>query len=349
MNIFFLFIKKIIEEDKKGFFIFFLKIFLFFLSFIFSFLVFLRNFLYDKKILKQKKINAKIISVGNITAGGASKTPFTLFLLDNIKKKTAVVSRGYKSNIKKKSYLIKKNDTAEKIGDEAKLIKNNKDVNMYIGSDKKLSCINASKNNQVIILDDGFQSRYIKRDLDIVLINYEDVFKKKYLLPGGLFRETFKSLKRADIIIINYLNDEKKLLTIKKIISKYSKAKIYQSSLEVVGFYDINNNKVSLKSNEIAGFSSIANPKYFFSALEKLKLNILLKKEKLDHESFSKNELFSFVQKSLKLSADYIITTEKDIVKLNKNDKFNLPIIYIKTKIKLVNNDFSINEILENN
>jgi tetraacyldisaccharide 4'-kinase len=349
MNSLFLYIKKIIEEDKKGFFIFFLKLFLFFLSFIFSFLVFLRNFLYDKKILKEKKINAKIISVGNITTGGSNKTPFAIFLLDNIKKKTAVVLRGYKSNIKTKSYLIKKSDTAEKIGDEAKLIKNNKDVDIFIGSNKKLSCINASKNNEVIILDDGFQSRYLKRDLNILLINYEDIFKKKYLLPRGLFRENFKALKRANIIIINYLKDEKKLPLIKKVISKYSKAKIYQSSLEVVGFYDINNCKVSLKSNKIAAFSSIANPKYFFSTLEKLKLNILLKKEKLDHEKFSKEELNAFIQKAMHLEVDYVITTEKDIIKLNKDDKFNLPIIYIKTKIILINNYFDINEILENN
>jgi tetraacyldisaccharide 4'-kinase len=349
MSNFFLFIKKIIEEDKKGFFIFFLKLFLFFLSQFFTFLVFLKNFLYDKKILKEKKINAKVISVGNITTGGSAKTPFTLFLLENIKKKTAYVSRGYKSKIKKKTYLVKQTDNAKKIGDEAKLIKNNKKVDVYIGSDKTLSCINASKKNDVIILDDGFQSRYIKRDLNIVLINEEDIFKKKYLLPRGLFRENFKSLKRADIIIINYLKNEKKLPQIKKILSKYSKAKIFQSVLEVMGYYDINNNKISLQSNKVAAFSSIANPKYFFSTLESLNLYILLKKEKLDHESFAKNELDFFIQKAIKLKVDYIITTEKDIIKLNNSDIFNLPIIYIKTKIKLIDNYFDINQILENN
>ncbi|NGX57079.1 MAG: Tetraacyldisaccharide 4'-kinase [Candidatus Anoxychlamydiales bacterium] len=347
---FFLFIKKIIEEDKKGFFIFFIKIFLYFLSIFYKIAINFRNFLYDKNILKSKKLKPFIISIGNIVAGGSGKTPFTIFLANQIKnKKTAIVTRGYKSKLKTKSYLTKKNDTAKLIGDEAVLIKKNTDANLYIGNNKILSCKNAMNNkNDIIILDDGFQSRYLKKDLEIVLINPKDVFKKKCFLPRGLFRESIKSLIRADIVVINNLKSESDFEILKKEISKYTNAKIYYSIYENLGFYDINDQKIEFKSNKIASFSSIANPKAFFDTLEALNLEIVYKKEKLDHEKFLKNEIDEFVLNALKLGADYIIATEKDIIKLNKSERHNLPIIYLKIKNKLSDNNFNINDILDN-
>ena len=177
------------------------------LTFIIHQLSRLRLLLYKCKILKTHSFDIPIISVGNIEHGGTGKTPMVAWLVEHLtcegyNKKVCVISRGYgrKSN----QTIIVNNEkkyTIDEIGDEPFTLINenaeNPNISMVI-SNNKVEAINIAirtLNIDVIILDDGFQSIYIKRNLDIVMVNNT---QKKNM---NLTREPFLALRRADVII----------------------------------------------------------------------------------------------------------------------------------------------------
>ena len=171
------------------------------------------------KILKSKKVDIFTISVGNIEVGGVGKTPFVIFLANKIKKKIGVISRGYKSKREKRNTIISKDILDEKkflaedIGDEPFLLSSRINGYLFVGRDKIKSAFLAKKMGlDIVILDDGFQSRYIKKDLEIVVLNGKNIFKKKYFLPRGFLRDSFKRLKDADFIVVNNIDKNLKIL-----------------------------------------------------------------------------------------------------------------------------------------
>jgi len=226
------FIKKIIDGEKKDFFSFLVKKLLFFFSLFFSSIVFIKNFLYDKKILKSKKVSPFVISIGNIVAGGSGKTPFTIYLAKKLMQDSniAIASRGYKSKLENKISVIKKNDitTSEMIGDEpSEMRKKLKDIILLIGKDRKKTIDLAQDLNlDYVILDDGFQRRDLYKNIEVVLIDSKDPFGKNNSLPRGYLRESKKSLKRADYIVLNTTYNRDNLQSIENEINKYTDAEI---------------------------------------------------------------------------------------------------------------------------
>jgi tetraacyldisaccharide 4'-kinase len=168
-----------------------------------------RNFAYDHIPALSKKLGRPAISVGGIRAGGTGKTPAAQLvgrhIIDNCGYSVAFLSRGY-GRLSKKSVIIKPNETAnwEDAGDEPCMIRNNIPESwLGIGADrtalaKKLSSIIPT--NSVFILDDGFQRRQTRRDLDIVCLN-ESAFDDR-MMPAGYLREPASSLRRADIVFV---------------------------------------------------------------------------------------------------------------------------------------------------
>jgi tetraacyldisaccharide 4'-kinase len=156
-------------------------------SLMYGIVIDIRNFLFDINIFKSKSYNIPIICVGNITAGGTGKTPHTEYILSLLSdKKTAVLIRGYG---RKTSglLLVETNSESEKVGDEPLQIKQNfpntivvVSGNRRIGIEKILD---SYPETEVIIMDDGFQHRWVKAGMYIVLNNYE--FIQITLFPWG--------------------------------------------------------------------------------------------------------------------------------------------------------------------
>ena len=174
-------------------------------SLMYGIVIDIRNFLFDINIFKSKSYNIPIICVGNITAGGTGKTPHTEYILSLLSdKKTAVLIRGYG---RKTSglLLVETNSESEKIGDEPLQIKQNfpntivvVSGNRRIGIEKILD---SYPETEVIIMDDGFQHRWVKAGMYIALNNYENPIYSDYLIPMGRLRESKNALRRANIII----------------------------------------------------------------------------------------------------------------------------------------------------
>ena len=179
------------------------------LSWIYGMGVTLRNFLYNAGILKSHAYDIPIIDVGNITVGGTGKTPHIEYLVRMLTPhyKVAVLSRGYKR--KSHGYVLAGTDTPmHKIGDEPWQMKQKfPHIHVAVDSDRcrgihRLRTDSATRDVQVILLDDAFQYRRVRAGLDILLVDYHRMITDDRLLPAGRLREKASAKDRADIVVV---------------------------------------------------------------------------------------------------------------------------------------------------
>lgn len=306
-------------------------VFLAFCSFIYGLVVRLILFLYKKNILKSNKAEARVVCIGNITAGGTGKTTAVLLaaqLLSKAGVKTAVISRGYKRDKKEKVKILFDNDMLnwQETGDEPYMMSQmlaEYKVPVAVSSNRYEAAKEILKEfkSEILLLDDGFQHHKLKRDANIVLVNARDPFGNGHLLPYGILREPISALKRADLVILTHSNlvDEKERLNLKE------KIKSYKEDLEVLQaihkpdyFYDvINRTKMKLEDikGEVISFCGLGDPASFEQILKNLGLKINQTYRFKDHNAYTLDEIQSLsnFRKGLPL-----ITTFKDYVKFPK-------------------------------
>ncbi len=329
-----------------------LKILLLPFSYLFETIIIARNLLYDAKFFKSEKVNAKVFSVGNITVGGTGKTPTVIYLTNLLKEKGAkpgILSRGYGRN--SKGYRLvydgkNFNCNVDECGDEIILETLSCNVPTAV-SEKRVPgaerLIDATQIN-TLVLDDAFQHRKIFRDTDIVLLDAEFLaeagFLEKRLLPSGILREPFASLKRADIVIVNRKFNERKTLP-KKVNEILSGKKVFNARYEVGGFYDVKNRNFfdiqEFKGQQSLAVSGIAKPESFFSTLEKLGVEI---KEKLvfrDHKNYAYADVQLIRKRFYETNSYSVITTEKDAVKLTNfaTELDDIDIYFLKINLRI--------------
>ncbi len=327
-----------------------LKFFLAPLVPLYSVIISLRNLFFDKSVFKSVKVNAKVISVGNITVGGSGKTPLVIYvtnLLKNSGYKVGVLSRGY--GRKSRGYkLVSKGDeiltSVEECGDEiyhtsleckvAAAVSENR-----VKGAKRL--IEESKIN-FIVLDDAFQHRWISRDADLVIIDQSFVNTKDFfthnLLPAGDLRERFESLKRSDAIILNRKFLEKE--EINQEMKKYFEGKkIYTAYYKAISFVDvmrkIEYNLDDFKGQDSLVVSGIANPKSFLNILNKVHVNTKNKMIFRDHKKYTLKEVQQIRKQFYITNSHSVLTTEKDAVKLSrfKREFDDTDIFYLKINL----------------
>ena len=293
----------------------FLTIFLLPLSLIFIFIIFLK-----KKFTKSLRFKIPIICVGNIFLGGTGKTPISVFLAKEISKlgkKTVILRRYYKNH-----------------KDEYKFIKS-KFKNLILNKNRISGLEIAEKSNfDVAILDDGLQDYRIRKNLNIVCFNQNQLIGNGFVLPSGPLRETLNALKNANIVIINGGKDkyfERKILNVNK------KLEVFYSS-----YIPLNINE--FKNKKLLAIAGIGNPENFFKLIEKNKLKLEKKIIFPDHYEFSKNEIQNIVDEATSKNCQ-IIMTEKDYFKV-KHFKIR-KIKFLKVLLKIDNQKKLLNKIKE--
>ncbi|KPK33095.1 MAG: hypothetical protein AMS24_02245 [Chlamydiae bacterium SM23_39] len=328
-KIFFIFEKRI-KNKKRLFFLYFLSIF-------WRFFVYLKNIFYEKNILKIKKVDIPIISIGNLVCGGVGKTPFIIFLYEKLKKNIGIISRGYGSKIGRKNIVVDKNflkkDLAKEIGDEPSMLLNRLNSLIFVGKDRIKSAEKARKLNlDAVLMDDGFQYRKLHRDIDIVILNAKNVFSNGCFIPRGFLRENPKRLKKADFIVINNIKDRLDYEIAKQKIVKYARCPIIAVTPFIKNI--VGEKSVGFFVKKIAVFCAIANPQFFIRLLEDKGYEIVEKFFLLDHSFFSKKKLKQFFIKAKKNGAEAVFCTEKDWVKLF--DLKDLEVFYVKIDLKIL-------------
>jgi len=322
-----------------------------------------RNKFFDKKIFSEEKINAKVISIGNLTVGGSGKTPAVIYitkLLKNAGKKVGILSRGY-GRSSKGYHLVSKGDEilipVDKSGDEIFLAANECKVPAAVSERRVAGAKNFVNDVDVecIVLDDAYQHRWINRDWNVLMFDQRFLLKKgeidQNLLPLGRMRETFSSVDRADAIVINRKFSEKKDLPA-KIIRLFEGKNIFFSYYKVTGIFDVKNHRF-YKLEEFKGQKSlvvcgIARPYSFLKVLESNEIDISNKVLFTDHKDYDLKEVNLIRKKFYDTNTQSVITTQKDAVKLTNYAKEldDIDIYYLKIELKLEEDEKFRNQIL---
>jgi tetraacyldisaccharide 4'-kinase len=163
----------------------------------------LRNWLYDSGALRSRELAGPVVSIGNISVGGAGKTPFTILLGELLKQRGIafdILSRGY-GRTNSGVAIVDPQGTARQYGDEPLLMARRLGIPVIVGANRYEAGLLAEKAHgmRLHLLDDGFQHRRLKRQFDIALISDDDV--QAQLLPAGRLREPMGSLRRADVVV----------------------------------------------------------------------------------------------------------------------------------------------------
>jgi tetraacyldisaccharide 4'-kinase len=328
----------------------FLKIILTPLVFIYGFAIFIRNLFFDNSVFKSEKVNAKIISVGNITVGGSGKTPLVIYLANLLKNsgyKVGVLSRGYGRKSSGYKLVSKGEDIltpVEECGDEIYHTALECKIAAAVSENRVKGARQLILDSTVdtIVLDDAFQHRWIARDIDLVIIDQSFINNKTFfthnLLPAGDMRENFDSLKRADAVILNRKFLEKEEIN-SELKHHFNTIKIFTAFYKAINFVDvIRNIEYSLddfKGQESLVVSGIADPRSFLNVLNKVHVNTQNKLIFSDHKNYTLKEVQQIRKQFYTSNSHSVVTTEKDAVKLSRFSREfdDVDIFYLKINL----------------
>ncbi len=326
------------------------------LAVIYFYIIKVRNYLFDKGVFPIRKVNAKVISIGNLTVGGSGKTPAVIYIANTLKEagaKVGILSRGYRR--KSHGFLLvsdgNKIKTQVKIcGDEIYLTAEECRVPCAV-AERRVNGARKfihSTNINTIVLDDAFQHRWIHRDLNVLIFDQRFVkvagrFEQK-LIPLGSMRESFSAIERADVIIINRKFSEK--TTVPPKLKKYFEGKpIYYAYYKAKGFLDVKDHQyypieefTGQKSLVICG---IAQPYSFVKILTQNKIDAKNRMIFPDHKNYTSKEV-QLIRKNFYDTNSYsVITTQKDAVKLTQYGKEldDIDIYYLKIELDIEDKD----------
>ncbi len=296
-------------------------------SFLYDQIVGMKNSLYDRGVIGVYKAPVPVVSIGNLTVGGTGKTPVTDFCLKFLVaegKKVAVVSRSYRADAESPCRVdVDHPFAARYYGDEPVLLAQaNPEVAVYVGASKWQTAQYAvSKNNfDVLIVDDGFQHRKLARDLNIVILDATESLENYAVIPEGRARESWDGVARADVLILTKCNLAKED-DLKTLEEKLPPGKeVLYFGYEIPRFKNAKTKEFKSR-DEFAGqemflVSAIARPDVF----EKMMREIgPVSKKSLhfrDHHQYSNHDVKTIEEEFRKSQARYLVTTEKDAVKL---------------------------------
>ena len=320
----------------------------------YAFVIGVRNWCFNNYVFKAKSVKAKIISVGNISMGGSGKTPLVITLTNMLKnngKNVGVLSRGYRRNTRGyklvsdgKNILLPVNDC----GDEIFITAMECHTPAAVSEKRVEGAENFIRDTgvDVIVLDDAYQHRWIKRDLNLLVFEQrfltEEDFFKKNLLPTGMMREPFGSIKRADAVLIN-----RKFTRQEEIPEKYKKyldhKLIFTSFFKAIGFVDVKKGEryglEEFKGQKSLVVSGIANPFSFINILKQTSVDTSNQIIFRDHKNYSNKEVQGIRKKFYSTNSHSVVTTEKDAVKLTQYSKEldDIDMYYLKIELVMDN------------
>jgi tetraacyldisaccharide 4'-kinase len=281
------------------------------LELLYGSLVRARNKRFDRSPVE--RLGWPVVSIGNLSVGGAGKTPLVIglaLLLEREGFHVDVLSRGYGRS----EQTVERVDGAgsvQRYGDEPLLIARSTGVPVYVGASRYEAGLLAESEHGgqgVHLLDDGFQHRQLGRNLDIVVVHRSDL--KGRLLPAGRLREPLWSLSRADVIVLRQEDAE-----LESAFRAYARRdccfwRVRRSlalpSLALLG-----------KVQRAVAFCGIARPDEFFQALAGAGVEVVERKRFRDHHRYTTADVERLAERGRRLGCDAFVMTAKDEVKLD--------------------------------
>ena len=311
----------------------------------------------------QKRLPCRVISIGNITVGGTGKTPATIAIAEEAKKLGLIpniLTRGYKGKTKGPCFVSKGDGpllSEEDAGDEPMLMADRLKGVPVIKGEKRyeagmfaLSSLPSALHPDIFILDDGFQHWNLFRDKDILLIDGTNPFGNRKLLPLGPLREPLSAIGRADIIVITRTDKGSSLGSevnglMNEIRDFNTKASVFFAEHMPSKFIKVSGDIFPLewaKEKRFFGFSGIGNPASFKDTLLSAGVDLRGFKSYRDHYRYNSRDIEKIIEDSKKSNADWIVTTEKDIMRLRV---LNIPANLVALSIEFIVSEGFYNEV----
>ncbi len=279
-----------------------------------------RNQLYDRGILPARRLVGSVISVGNLSAGGAGKTPFVRLLGELLKArdiKFDVLSRGY-GRTSRGVLQVDPAGLPQQFGDEPLLIARKLEVPVIVGEDRYEAGRFAEKKfgQQLHLLDDGFQHRGLARDFDIVLVTPQDATDK--LLPAGRLREPLQALRRADAVVLSGGAAEESFPLEGKVVWRVRRGIVPRN----------------VPPRPVV-FCGIARPQNFVLQLRAANIEPAAEAFYRDHHAYSEKDISELLELKKKSEAGGFVTTEKDAVNLGAHLSALEPLSVVPVRTEL--------------
>jgi tetraacyldisaccharide 4'-kinase len=271
-----------------------------------------RAWMYRKGWLKQKRLKATVISVGNLTVGGTGKTPIVIWLAEKFLaegKSVAILSRGYRGS----------NGTS----DEIELMRFRLQGRVAFGVGKNRFAVGRRLETQqpidIFILDDGFQHLQLARDLDILLLDASRPMREEVLLPAGRLREPLSAMNRANLVVFTRTETVPGIL---EAVEKLSEFPVFAAATRLLGFRRYGGGIPLQSAKEIGAgpffaFCGLGNPEAFFRDLQTWGLSICGQAVFADHHRYTEHDVLKLKEAGNKAGANAFVTTEKDAQNLS--------------------------------
>lgn len=325
------------------------------LAMIYGLIVFLIHFFYDSGILKSSRFSIPVIGVGNMSVGGAGKTPHIEYLIELLSPyiDIATLSRGYNRNTRG-FRLVQYSDTALTVGDEPiQFRRKYRDIVVSVSESRAYAIPQILQHYpgiQAILLDDAFQHRSVQPGLQILLTAYDSMFTQDYILPAGRLREWRSGYRRADIIIVSKCppqlpaDDRLRLLRDIRPLARQRVYFSYYTYGHPYSLYDATQRIYLEDSLNVLLLSAIANTDYLYSYLEDTVASIH-EVEYTDHHFFNRYDIekITRVFKSMEGTKKIILTTEKDAMRLEMQldslRREKLPVFVLPVRVAFHDHD----------
>jgi tetraacyldisaccharide 4'-kinase len=281
----------------------------------------------------KRRVPISTISVGNLTVGGNGKTPFTLFLASRLQAhgiSVGIVSRGFGriSTNGEPAALVSDGTTIklspEEAGDEPVMMAKSFRGPIAVAPRRidGIRLLSEIAHPDVIVLDDAFQHRALARDVDLVLINRERGFGNGHLIPAGPMREPLRAIGRADaaIIVSSGIPDRPSAITARQMnaISQITTLRATLRPKALVRYEQGNwfELPIAMAGRRVLAVSGLADPSGFYAMLHEIDTDLVGVLEYPDHHVYNPSDWQTIVKAAT--DADIVLTTEKDLVKLEK-------------------------------
>lgn len=312
------------------------------ISLIYQAVVWIRNQCYDRGILKSKSFQIPTIVIGNLTVGGTGKSPMTEYLVRLLSQqyKLATLSRGY-GRTSKGFRLVQVDSSPLDSGDEPLQFKRKfPNLTVAVCEDRCTAVQILQQSHEVILLDDAYQHRKLKPGYTILLFDYHSLFQPTLTLPTGPYRDNISASKRANLIVITkcpqVLTTENKAYISHK-IRKYSNSPIFYTGIQYDAIRDIKGRHIELQIADmhILLLTGIANPRPLVEFLRD-RTNDMTQLHFADHHNYSLADYQKIRSTFDKIDSTnkILVTTEKDMQRLDRSLLHNIPLYYIPIRLK---------------
>lgn len=324
---------------------------------IYGWLTDVRNSLYERGVFASYPLGAKTFSIGNITVGGTGKTPLVALVagvLAENGERVAILTRGYGRADPRRRVLV---SDGERIltdvvhaGDEPlELARKLLGRALVIADADRVAAARWARENYAVtalVLDDAFQHRRARRDLDIVCVDATNPFGSGLTLPGGILREPLENLARADAIIITRANLVDDIESLKSRIRRYnSRGRIFVSKNRIARLIEVNDFRRAVppslqtaleqqqsKAEKSLAFCALGNPNNFFEQLRRENFDLTATESFPDHHFYTAKDVEKITAQAVRTNAKRLLTTAKDAVKL-ENLQFEIPLYVVESAL----------------